>query len=80
MLSSPTTVKVTGNGAQIHHMSKNWNPSGENQKVHQHPQESSQYSEYQYTSLEGLKSYAEKSRSIKSKSMCPTLSFWGPSY
>lgn len=80
MLSSPTTVKVTGIGAQIHHTwIKTWNPSGENQEGHPtSPEESSQYSEYQYTSLEGLKGLFKKSpRSIKSSPCndCPTLSF-----
>lgn len=81
MLSSPTTVKVTGIGAQIHHTwIRTWNPSGENQEGHPaSPEESSQYSEYQCTPLEGLKGLFKKSPGSIKSSPCddwPHSSFW----
>lgn len=81
MLSSLTTVKVTGIGAQNHYTwIKTWNPSGENQGGHPtSPEESSQYSEYQCTSLEGMKGLFKKSPgSIKSspRDDWPHSSFW----
>lgn len=81
MFSSPTTLKVTGIGTQIHHTwIKTWNPSGENQEGHPtSPEESSQYSEYQYTPLEELKGLFKKSPGLIKSSPCndwPHSFFW----